>query len=349
MHPYVVEEFTDAETAVLRRYFTNLDGPVFALVNLPEVVKGALFARYSRSSKSLRRLFLDEFVGDLDLAGDAAIDATVGPRPRRRALPADLLRIRRRLGRPARRRAPGLRAGEQPPDQGPRAGTAHELPRAVDPLPRLRPATQPTATTASTATTTCSSRASVRATSARWTACSTPTASCCPADRVARPTGTPRPPEDTDFVYRQAIRAKALDGLRGLLPASALSNLGIYASGQAYEVAAAAHARPPAARGARVRPDDARRTREGHPVVPASASTYPNAAAPGRRTSPRRAAPRGPRAPRAGDDARRRRAERVRCAWWASTPTARRACSRRSSSPTRRCSHDEAAAPGRAP
>ena len=52
-------EFTDAEAAVLRRYFTNLDGPVFALVNLPEVVKGALFARYSRSSKSLRRLFLD--------------------------------------------------------------------------------------------------------------------------------------------------------------------------------------------------------------------------------------------------------------------------------------------------
>ncbi len=78
MHPYVAEDFTDAEVAVLRRYFTNLQGPVFALVNLPEVVKGALFARYSRSSKSLRRLFLDEFVGDLDLDGDATVDATVG-------------------------------------------------------------------------------------------------------------------------------------------------------------------------------------------------------------------------------------------------------------------------------
>ena len=78
MHPYVVEQFTEAEQAVLRRYFTNLEGPVFALVNLPEVVKGALFARYSRSSKSLRRLFLDEFVGDLDLEGDATIDATIG-------------------------------------------------------------------------------------------------------------------------------------------------------------------------------------------------------------------------------------------------------------------------------
>ena len=76
--PYVAEEWTAGEAEILRRYFTNLDGPVFALVNLPEVVKGALFARYSRSSKSLRRLFLDEFIGDLDLSGDHGVDATVG-------------------------------------------------------------------------------------------------------------------------------------------------------------------------------------------------------------------------------------------------------------------------------
>src|SRR6187397_3648558 len=78
MTVYVPETFTDEEAEVLRRYFTNLDRPVFALVNLPEVVKGALFARYSRSPKSLRRLFLDEFVGDLDVTGDQSIDATVG-------------------------------------------------------------------------------------------------------------------------------------------------------------------------------------------------------------------------------------------------------------------------------
>ncbi len=45
MTVYAPEEFTPAESDVLRRYCTNLDGPVFALVNLPEVVKGALFAR----------------------------------------------------------------------------------------------------------------------------------------------------------------------------------------------------------------------------------------------------------------------------------------------------------------
>src|SRR5207237_4331416 len=75
---YVAERFTAEEADVLRRYFTNLDQPVFALVNLPEVVKGALFARYSRSPKSLRRLFLDEFVGELDMAGDSTLDATIG-------------------------------------------------------------------------------------------------------------------------------------------------------------------------------------------------------------------------------------------------------------------------------
>ena len=75
---YPVESFTPEERALLEPHFTNLERPVFALVNLPETVKGALFARYSRSPKSLRRLFLDEFVGDLDIAGDASVDATVG-------------------------------------------------------------------------------------------------------------------------------------------------------------------------------------------------------------------------------------------------------------------------------
>src|SRR6202046_5734311 len=78
MVPYAVESFSAEEADILRSYVTNLDQPVFALVNLPEIVKGALFARYSRSHKSLRRLFLDEFVGELDISGGQSIDATVG-------------------------------------------------------------------------------------------------------------------------------------------------------------------------------------------------------------------------------------------------------------------------------
>ena len=61
------EDFTPAEREALAPYFTNVDRPVFALVNLPETVKGALFARYSRSAKSLRRLFLDEFLSPDDV------------------------------------------------------------------------------------------------------------------------------------------------------------------------------------------------------------------------------------------------------------------------------------------
>ena len=57
-----MEQFTEEEKEVLKPFFTNLDKPIFALRNLPEVVKGALFSRYSRSDKSLRRVLLDEFI-----------------------------------------------------------------------------------------------------------------------------------------------------------------------------------------------------------------------------------------------------------------------------------------------
>jgi thymidylate synthase ThyX len=62
-------ELTKGERERLRPYVSNLDGPVFALTNLPETVKGALFARYSRSPKSLRRLLIDEFLPDDSGAG----------------------------------------------------------------------------------------------------------------------------------------------------------------------------------------------------------------------------------------------------------------------------------------
>lgn len=78
-------EFSSAEAAVLARYFTNMDRPVFALRNLPEVVKGALFSRYSRTEKSLRRVLLEEFINEQDsgfehLAGGATEDDMVAVR-----------------------------------------------------------------------------------------------------------------------------------------------------------------------------------------------------------------------------------------------------------------------------
>ena len=47
------EEFTESQTKSLERYVTSITSPIFALRNLPEVIKGALFSRYSRSSLGL--------------------------------------------------------------------------------------------------------------------------------------------------------------------------------------------------------------------------------------------------------------------------------------------------------
>lgn len=60
------QEFGADELKSLAPFFTNLDRPVFGL-KLPQEVAGALFSRYSRSTKSLRRTFLDEFLGDPEL------------------------------------------------------------------------------------------------------------------------------------------------------------------------------------------------------------------------------------------------------------------------------------------
>ena len=73
---YPVESFTPAERAALEPHFTNLDRPVFALIGLPETVKGALFARYSRYQGTLRRLYLEEFAANA--APGAAFDGEEG-------------------------------------------------------------------------------------------------------------------------------------------------------------------------------------------------------------------------------------------------------------------------------
>ncbi len=62
-----MEAFTEEERRLLEPFFSNMDKPVFVLRNLPEVVKGALFSRYSRSTKSLRRTLLDEFIKNRDI------------------------------------------------------------------------------------------------------------------------------------------------------------------------------------------------------------------------------------------------------------------------------------------
>ncbi|MBV9661574.1 MAG: FAD-dependent thymidylate synthase [Acidimicrobiales bacterium] len=231
---YAVEEWSGEEADILRRYFTNLDGPVFALVNLPEVVKGALFARYSRSAKSLRRLFLDEFVGDLDISGDLGVDATVG------LVRAEQLydRVFFEYGDDSVAQLGGVHlACEQASNvltkvlewgrlmsymekstryvaydsrlpngryRYYRDGEVLESPlgaRYVGDMDRLFDAYR----------------------------------DLLPVLQAHFAARHPKGPSDSDFAWRQSVRAKAFDTLRGMLPAGATSNLGIYASGQAYE------------------------------------------------------------------------------------------------------------------
>ena len=71
------ESFTPYEQARLAPYVTNTDRSIFALTNLPEVIKGALFSRYSRSTLGLRRLLLREFIDD-DAAEFSAIQGGTG-------------------------------------------------------------------------------------------------------------------------------------------------------------------------------------------------------------------------------------------------------------------------------
>lgn len=67
------EEFSENQLKVLNKFVTNTKSNVFVLRNLPEVIKGALFSRYSRSSLGLRSLLLKEFVQGEETAFDSIV------------------------------------------------------------------------------------------------------------------------------------------------------------------------------------------------------------------------------------------------------------------------------------
>jgi thymidylate synthase ThyX len=226
---YPVESFTAAERALLAPHFTNLDRPVFALVNLPETVKGALFARYSRYSGTVRRLFLEEFAGDAPV-GERPFDGDEGRRAaelyerifvgygddsiaqvggahvacewvsnvvtkvlQRGRLAAYLEQSTRYIpyDKPLPEDAGGGYRYYRDAELGPEFGAAMDGLFAIY------------------------SRSLGRVEAwagERW------------------PRG-----EEPEGAWQRSIRAKALDLLRGLLPAATLSHVGIYASGQAYE------------------------------------------------------------------------------------------------------------------
>ena len=224
------DAFTADETRALAPYFTNTDRPVFALINLPETVKGALFARYSRSAKSLRRLFLDEFVDSLHGAHSAG--ATGSDRADR--LYAKVL-------------------SDYGDDSVAQLGSAHVacegvsniLTKVLERGRLMAYLEQSTRYVPYTAKPHGRWKYHVPAelgdsplaeefrrtldlafeTYAKW----------IPALEEHFRARYQKSAEDSDAMYRSVIRAKALDTLRGLLPAATISNVGLFGTGQAYE------------------------------------------------------------------------------------------------------------------
>lgn len=228
-HPYVVESFTPDEQALLQRHVTNTEAPVFVLRNLPEVVKGALFARYSRSRKSLRRLLVEEFADDLGDGTDTSVGggraerlyekvfveygddsvAQLGGAHAAVEQASNLLTKVIEWGRlaayleqstryvPYDDKPDGRYRYYRDPDiMASRHGETYEaeLDAVFDAYAWMRPR----------------------------------------LDAWARERH-PQDAETSDAAYHSAITAKVCDLLRGLLPAATVSNLGIFATGQAYE------------------------------------------------------------------------------------------------------------------
>src|SRR3954471_6891180 len=222
-----VEHFTEAEQARLAPHFTNLDRPVFALVNLPETVKGALFARYSRYPGTLRRLFLDEFADSLpEIAatydnaegeraarlyetifvgyGDDSVAQLGGAHIACEWVSNVLTKIlqRPRLGAYLEQSTRYIAYDAPMPGGGyryyrdPALGPEYE--QAMDCLFEAY-------------------------------------SDALPILRAWVDESFPRADGESDAARRRAVNAKAFDLLRGLLPAASLSHMGIYATGQAYE------------------------------------------------------------------------------------------------------------------
>lgn len=230
---YTVEEFTEDEVRVLLRYFSNIHLPVFAISGLPEVVTAALFARYSRTSLSLRRLFLDEFYGSLAGSEEGPL-ATVGLA---RAKPF-LQKVFFEYGDDSVAQLGGVHlACEQASnvltkvlEWGRLAAYLEQSTRYIsyadrvagyyryyrDPEVMTHPVIGPEYQRVMDLT---------FETYAGIIEALVPT--CVEL--------YPRSPDKSERAHRQAMRAKALDNARGLLPAATVSNLGIYATGQAFE------------------------------------------------------------------------------------------------------------------
>jgi thymidylate synthase ThyX len=225
---YPIERLSECERERLGPHVSNLDEPVFALVNLPETVKGALFARYSRYPGTLRRMFLDEFADSLPQSplacgaaegthaaglyerifvgyGDDSVAQLGGAHVACEWVSNVLTKLlqRPRLGAYLEQSTRYI-AYDRPIEGTSRyryyrdADLGEGYERAMDEIFDVYSAAIPRVMA--------------------WA-----------AERYPAAAG------ESVKAHERAIKAKALDLLRGLLPAASLSHMGIFATGQTYE------------------------------------------------------------------------------------------------------------------
>ncbi len=239
---YARESFTDEERSILSRFFTNTDLPVFAVVNLPEIVKGAMFARYSRTHMSLRQLFLKEFYEQPEIGiqaiadqvedgtqglgraeklyetvfveyGDDSVAQLGGAHLACEQASAILTKVleRGRLAAYLEQSTRYIYYDEKLKGEDGAERFRYRIPPEIDEGPLA---------------------ARYFETMDRlFESYSFVVRDLSSYFQTAMPKGT----QETRGAYRRATRARACDTARGLLPAATTSNLGIFGTGQAYE------------------------------------------------------------------------------------------------------------------
>lgn len=235
-----MDEFSDEEKRLLEPFMTNLDKPVFVLVNLPEVVKGALFSRYSRSARSLRKVLLREFMqsDEIDMSSLVGnVQNESGIRTKKAEEFYDRILVGygddsvaelagahialEEISIIATKFVEDARIGLSPLEKSTRY-VYFDKKRDDGTWPYLREKTIMGSEFADVYTKSCD-------------LCFDTYADLVPKISAWIMEREPMDKEVSERAYKSTIRAKTCDILRGLLPASTLTNMGFFGDGRAYE------------------------------------------------------------------------------------------------------------------
>jgi thymidylate synthase ThyX len=236
-----MDEFSEEERKLLEPFMTNLDKSVFALINLPEVVKGALFSRYSRSTRSLRKVLLKEFMQSEELRLDELLAATPKESGLIQTKKAEEFYDRVLVGYGddsvaelagahlaleeisiiATKIVEDARIGLSPLEKSTRY-VYFDKKRPDGSWQYLKEKTLMNSEFADVYTKTCD-------------LCFQTYSDLIPKISEFVMEREPKDEETSERAYKSTVRAKTCDILRGLLPAATLTNMGFFGDGRAYE------------------------------------------------------------------------------------------------------------------